>query len=77
MVAHRRQLVPRTAAEAACISAAMALGGHGRVGFENNLYLPDGSLASENSDLVRISAEVARNLGYPLADADTMRGWFR
>ncbi len=63
--------------EAACISAAMTLGGHGRVGFENNLYLPDGSLASENSELVRISAEIAQKLGYSLADADTMRGWFR
>ncbi len=63
--------------EAACISAAMTLGGHGRVGFENNLHLPDGSLASENSELVRISAEIAQKLGYPLVDADALRGWFR
>ena len=31
--------------EHACVMAAAASGGHVRVGFENNLYLPDGSLA--------------------------------
>jgi uncharacterized protein (DUF849 family) len=28
-------------------------GGHGRIGFENNIYLKDGSLASSTSDLIR------------------------
>ncbi|TGS36145.1 3-keto-5-aminohexanoate cleavage protein, partial [Mesorhizobium sp. M1D.F.Ca.ET.184.01.1.1] len=32
--------------ETACVAAAALLGGHARVGFENNLFLPDGALAS-------------------------------
>jgi 3-keto-5-aminohexanoate cleavage enzyme len=38
--------------EAACAAAAALLGGHGRVGFENNLALPDGARAASNADLV-------------------------
>jgi uncharacterized protein (DUF849 family) len=37
--------------EAACAIAAAALGGHARVGFENNFHLPDGSLAADNAAL--------------------------
>jgi uncharacterized protein (DUF849 family) len=36
---------------------AIRLGGHVRVGFENNLYLPDGSMAENNEELVRLTAE--------------------
>ncbi|TIS57031.1 MAG: 3-keto-5-aminohexanoate cleavage protein [Mesorhizobium sp.] len=46
--------------EAACVTAAALLGGHVRVGFENNLLLPDGTMAASNADLV---AAVARALG--------------
>jgi uncharacterized protein (DUF849 family) len=38
--------------EAACVTAAALLGGHARVGFENNLLLPDGATAGSNADLV-------------------------
>ena len=38
--------------EAACACAAALLGGDVRVGFENNLHRPDGSLANGNADLV-------------------------
>ncbi len=62
--------------EAACVTAAMTSGGHGRVGFENNLLLPDGSQAADNRELVNVVAQAAQLLGYPLADADTLRGWF-
>ena len=39
-------------AEHAVVSAAMAAGGHARVGFENNLWLEGGSLAAGTHELV-------------------------
>jgi len=62
--------------EHACAAAAAALGGHVRVGFENNLYLRDGSLAPDNAALVRQVAEVAAALGRPLATAGQIRARF-
>jgi uncharacterized protein (DUF849 family) len=59
--------------EAACAIAAAALGGHARVGFENNLHLPDGSLAPDNAALVAAVARGAAALGKPLADAGQAR----
>ncbi|BCG97744.1 hypothetical protein MesoLj131a_66080 (plasmid) [Mesorhizobium sp. 131-2-1] len=38
--------------EVACVTAAALLGGHVRVGFENNLVLPNGSVAASNAELV-------------------------
>lgn len=62
--------------ENACVAAAAALGGHARVGFENNLHLRDGRLAPDNAALVRQAAEVAAALGRPLATADHIRQRF-
>ncbi len=62
--------------EHACVSAAASLGGHVRVGFENNLYLKDGGLAPDNAALVAQAAEAARSLGRPLASADDIRQRF-
>jgi len=39
------------------MQAAIAAGGHCRVGFENNLYLKDGTLAPDNAALVRQLAQ--------------------
>jgi len=61
------------AAEHACMTAAAALGGHVRVGFENNLYLKDGSLAPDNAALVQQVAQSAAVLGRPLASAAWLR----
>ena len=47
---------------------AIANGGHCRVGFENNLYLKDGSLAQGNADLVRQLAETCQ----PASRAETL-----
>lgn len=55
---------------------AVTLGGHARVGFENNLYLKDGSPAGANSDLVSQVYEVARAVGRPVADAYLLREMF-
>ena len=62
--------------EHACVSAAAALGGHVRVGFENNLHLKDGTLAADNAALVAQAAQAARSLGRPLASAADIRERF-
>jgi uncharacterized protein (DUF849 family) len=59
--------------ENACVTAAAAFGGHVRVGFENNLYLRDGSLAAGNSALVAQAAQGGLTLGRPLASAADAR----
>lgn len=59
--------------EGACALTAAALGGHARVGFENNIYLADGSVAPDNAALVRQTADGARLLGRRPADADLAR----
>ena len=41
------------AAETACLRYALASGGKARVGFENSLFLPDGSIAKNNAEKVR------------------------
>jgi len=62
--------------EAACVAAAAAFGGHGRVGFENNLLLADGGVAPDNAALVRQAADLAPLLGRPLATAEQARALF-
>jgi 3-keto-5-aminohexanoate cleavage enzyme len=64
------------AQEHACAIAAAALGGHARVGFENNLLLRDGKLAPDNAALVRQVVEGAAALNRPLATADQIRAQF-
>lgn len=59
--------------EAACAVSAAALGGHARVGFENNLYLPDGTLAPDNAALAGAVAAGAAAIGRPLATAAEAR----
>ena len=60
-------------AEAACALAAAALGGHVRVGFENNLHLSDGRLAPNNAALADQIRRGADLLGRPLATIDQTR----
>ena len=62
--------------EAACAMTAAALGGHVRVGFENNLHLPDGTLAPDNAALVRNVVGGAATIGRRLASADDVREMF-
>lgn len=64
------------AQEHACALAAAALGGHVRVGFENNLLLRDGRVAPDNAALVAQAAQGAQVLGRPLATADQVRARF-
>ncbi|HDZ73877.1 MAG TPA: 3-keto-5-aminohexanoate cleavage protein [Aurantimonas coralicida] len=59
--------------ETACVTAGALLGGHARVGFENNLFRPNGTLADTNADLVSSVAETVRGCGLTVADADDLR----
>ncbi len=61
------------AREHACGVAAAALGGHVRVGFENNLQLKDGAQAPGNAELVAQIRSAAEALGRPCADAQRAR----
>jgi uncharacterized protein (DUF849 family) len=46
------------------------LGGHVRVGFEDNLYLKKGQLAKSNAELVRRAVEIIRSLNYEVASVE-------
>jgi len=46
--------------ETACLEAAFAAGGKGRVGFENSLWHADGRLAADNAERVREIAHARR-----------------
>ena len=56
--------------EAACAAYAASLGGHVRVGFENNLYLPGGAMAGSNAELVEASGGLIEKQGAELMGRD-------
>jgi uncharacterized protein (DUF849 family) len=62
--------------EIECALGAASLGGDVRIGFENNLELPDGHNAHDNAELLTCFADIARQLGHPLADAALLRSFF-
>jgi len=64
------------ATEHRCAVAAAALGGHVRVGFENNLLLHNAEMAPDNAALVRQAAGAGSLLGRPLASAASIRSRF-
>ena len=53
-VEHTTELQPSL--KAACLKAAISAGGKVRVGFENSVYMADGSIASDNAARVREAA---------------------
>jgi 3-keto-5-aminohexanoate cleavage enzyme len=59
-------------AEIPLSAAAIAMGGHVRVGLEDNLYLPDGTYAS-NPRLVEKIVRLAREIGREIAAPDEAR----
>jgi len=60
-------------AEAPCVVTGALLGGDVRVGFENNLWLPDGELAPDNAALVAAVVDSLGRLGLAPAQADDAR----
>jgi 3-keto-5-aminohexanoate cleavage enzyme len=59
--------------ESACVLTAAGLGGHVRVGFENNLWLADGRAAGSDADLVAQVVGAAHLLGRAPGDIETTR----
>ena len=56
------------------ITMGMLLGGHVRVGFEDNIYLKKGVLLSSNAQMVEIAADLAERLGRSVATPSEARG---
>jgi uncharacterized protein (DUF849 family) len=50
--------------------AALSLGGDVRVGLEDNFYLPDGTMAKSNGELVAAAAELVKLSGRSVASVD-------
>ncbi len=55
------------------VTLSMLLGGHARVGFEDNIYLSKGVLARSNGELVEKAVRIARELGREIAAPDEAR----
>jgi 3-keto-5-aminohexanoate cleavage enzyme len=59
------------------VAAALTLGGSVRVGLEDNLYLPDGTMASSNGELIAQARHMAEEVGRrpaTVAEARAMLG---
>lgn len=54
-------------------AASIAMGGHVRVGFEDNLYIEKGVLAKSNGELVEKAVKIANLLGREIATPDEAR----
>ena len=62
--------------ENACVTTAALLGGHVRVGFDNSLLNPYGTVARDNAGLVATASATVIACGGRLADAAQLRsGW--
>ena len=55
------------------ITMAMVLGGHVRVGMEDNLYITKGVMAENNAQLVAKTVRIATEIGRPMATPDETR----
>lgn len=55
------------------ITLAMIMGGHVRVGFEDNIYLSKGVRAKSNAELVEKAVRIARELGREIASPSEAR----
>ena len=55
------------------ITMGILLGGHIRVGFEDNIYLKKGVLLSSNAQMVEIAADLAERLGRSIATPEETR----
>lgn len=55
------------------VTLSMLMGGHARVGFEDNIYLSKGVLAKSNGELVEKCVRIARELGREIADPNEAR----
>ena len=56
------------------LATALTLGGSVRAGVEDNLYLPDGSMARSNGDLIAQARRMTEDVGRRAATVDEARG---
>jgi 3-keto-5-aminohexanoate cleavage enzyme len=66
-VPHQWGVIGISRAQWTLLAAALSLGGNVRVGLEDNFYLPDGSMARSNGELVARAARMAVDAGRRLA----------
>ncbi len=59
--------------EAQVALAAAEAGGHARIGFENNLHLPDGRLAPDNAALVAATRRMLETAGHRVMTVEAAR----
>jgi uncharacterized protein (DUF849 family) len=62
-VPHEWGVIGISRAQWGLLAAALSLGGHIRVGLEDNFYLPDGTMARSNGELVARAARMAEDCG--------------
>ncbi|MDO8186129.1 3-keto-5-aminohexanoate cleavage protein [Conexibacter sp. JD483] len=55
------------------IATALTLGGNVRAGLEDNFYLPDGTMARSNGDLIAQAVRMARDVGRRVATVEETR----
>jgi uncharacterized protein (DUF849 family) len=55
------------------VASALVLGGNIRVGLEDNFYLPNGTMAKSNGELVEQAAQLTRLTGRQIANVDEAR----
>ena len=55
------------------VAASVLLGGHVRVGLEDNIYIEKGVLAPSNAALVEKAARIIQDLGSSVASAGQAR----
>jgi uncharacterized protein (DUF849 family) len=72
-VPHRWGVIGISRQQWGLVAAALSLGGNVRVGLEDNFYLPDGTMARSNGDLVARAARMAADAGRRLATVDEAR----
>jgi len=59
-------------------AAAIVMGGHVRVGLEDNVYYSKGVLAKSNAELVARVVRLAKELGRPVATVEeSRREWLK
>jgi uncharacterized protein (DUF849 family) len=55
------------------VAAALTLGGSIRVGLEDNLYLPDGTMATSNGELIARARRLTEDVGRRPATVEEAR----
>jgi 3-keto-5-aminohexanoate cleavage enzyme len=83
---HMQRCIPQGALWSACaiglsewpiITTAIILGGHVRVGFEDNIYLTRGVQAKSNAEMVEKVVRIARELDREIATPEEARAILR